>query len=223
MHSPSARALLQPRALLHDSHAECVLKYQSAEQVSTDPVKLTWRQGTPAPVGEMSGAAVVHCNTAYFSQGTSVYSYTLSQDKWTELKQCKYKHFSMAVVDNQLTTIGGQHASTSINCLLCLSRSSSEIKWEELLPPMPTRRIWSAAVTTPTHLIVAGGQTQLFTGKALSVVETLDTNTLQWSSVSSSPEALHAPNVTLCNGQLTQQDLLVLCGRSPQVLQACFH
>ena len=149
----------------------------------------------------MCGAAVVHGNTAYFSQHYSVYSYTLSQDKWTQLIQCEYVFFSMAVVSNQLTTIGGQLGDgTATNTLLCLSRSSSEMKWEELLPSMPTARMWSAAVTTPTHLIVAGGDTEL--GVALSVVETLDTNTRQWSSVSSSPGVLEFPNMTLCNGQL---------------------
>ena len=163
-------------------------------------MKLTWRRGTPAPEW-VTDAAVVHGNTAYFSQRHSVYEYTLSQDKWTQLQQCGYIYFSMAVVNNQLTTIGGQRGGTATNLLLCLSRSSSEMKWEELLPPMPTSRAWSAAVTTPTHLIVAGGKTGLF-GDALSVVETLDTNTLQWSSVSSSPKALEDPNMTLCNGQL---------------------
>ena len=143
---------------------------------------------------------MVHGNTAYFSQHNSVYSYTLSQDKWTKLKQCEYLYFSMAVINDQLTTIGGGHDATATNTLLCLSKSLWKMKWEELLPPMPTARIWSAAVTTPTHLIVAGGGTGL--GAALSVVETLDTNTLQWSSVSSSPEALQYPSMTLCNGQL---------------------
>ena len=109
--------------------------------MSADPVKLTWRQGTPAPEG-MSDAAVVRGNTAYFSQGRDVYSYTLSQDKWTELPQCKYQHFSMAVINNQLTTIGGMLGgvvtAAATNTLLCLSRSSSEMKWKEFLPPMPT-------------------------------------------------------------------------------------
>ena len=180
------------------STCTCCSNFQSAEQVSTGPVKLTWRRGTPAPE-VMSGAAVVHGNTAYFSRDYSVYSYTISQDKWTKLKQCEYRYFSMAVVNNQLTTIGGkQHGVTATNTLLCLSRSLWKMKWEELLPPMPTSRMCSAAVTTPTHLIVAGGQNC----GALSVVETLDTNTLQWSSVSSSPEALEYPNMTLYNGQL---------------------
>ena len=147
----------------------------------------------------MCGAAtiaVVHGNTAYFSHGYNVYSYTLSQDKWTQLKECEYQSFSMAVVNNQLTTIGGRpEFSIATNTVLCLSRSG---KWEELLPPMPTPRAYSAAVTTPTYLIVAGGSF----GGALSVVETLDTNTLQWSSVSSSPKPLMYPNMTLCNGLL---------------------
>ena len=169
--------------------------------MSTGRVKLTWRRGTPAPVC-MCGAAVVHGNTAYFSQGYNVYSYTLSLDKWTQLKQCEYQYFSMAVVNNHLTTIGGLcNDGTATNILLYLSKSSSEMKWEELLPPMQTARERPTAVTTPAHLIVAGGRTSLC-GIALSVVETLDTNTLQWSYVSSSPEALQYPNMTLCNGQL---------------------
>ena len=143
-------------------------------------------------------AAVVHGNTAYFSQSYNVYSYTLSQDKWTKLKQCEYLYFSMAVVNNQLTTIGGQRGVTVTNTLLCLS----ETKWEEVLPPMPTPRVYPAADTTPTHLIVAGGGTGGLTSTALSVVETLDSNTLQWSSVKRSPRALGYPNMTLCNGQL---------------------
>ena len=106
----------------------------------------------------------------------------------------------MAVVNNQLTTIGGWDDDIATNLLLCLSRSSSEMimKWEGLLPPMPTARISPAAVTTPTHLIVAEG----YDGDPVSVVETLDTNTLQWSSVSSSPEPLDYPHMTLCNRQL---------------------
>ena len=192
----------EPQTMPEEAADECIQLQewlyvsQSAVQVSTDPVKLTWRRGTPAPEW-MCGAAVVHGNTAYFSQGYNVYA--LSQDKWTELKQCTYKYFSMAVINNQLTTIGGTcDLIIPTNTLLCLS---SEMMWEELLPPMPTPRIWSAAVTTPTHLIVAGGKTKLC-GDALSVVETLDTNTLQWSSVSSSPKSLGYPNMTLCNGQL---------------------
>ena len=175
-------------------------------------------------------AVAVHGNTAYFSEKFNVYSYTLSHDKWTKLKQCNYKDFSMTVINNQLTTIGGMRDSppssvqalylnyVAVNTLLCLSMSSSEMKWEELLPPMPTHRIFPAVVTTSTHLIAAGGKTRTI-HNALSVVETLDTNTLHWTSVRSIPKAMGSPDMTLCKGQLvrTQQDLHVLCGRTPQV------
>ena len=171
----------------------------------------------------MSGAAVVHGNTAYFSRGNSVYSYVLSQNEWTKLKRCKCQHFSMAVIFNQLTAIGGQcdGSDSATNTLLCLTMSSSETKWEELFPPMPTPRVQSAAVTIPNHLIVAGGQTKLF-GAALSAVETLDTNTFQWSSVSSSPEPLEYPNMTLCNGQLyLSKDSKIFSCSMEELLKSC--
>ena len=186
-----------------------------------DPLKLTWRRGTPAP--EMvCGAAVVHGNMAYFSQGHNVYSYTLPQDEWTELKLCEHECFSMAVVNNQLATIGGKRCHTATNALLCLSRGWFKTKWEELLPPMPTARIWSAAVNTPNHLIVAGGGTGGLNSVPLSVVETLDTNTLQWSSVSSSPEAWVAPSMTLCNGQLyLSEDSKIFSCSVEELLKSC--
>ena len=44
------------------------------------PIKLTWRQGQPAPEGLSSyiGEAVVHGSTAYFSREHNVYLYTCS-------------------------------------------------------------------------------------------------------------------------------------------------
>ena len=97
----------------------CIQPTRSTEQVPTGPVKLTWRRATPAPE-VMYEAAVVHGNTAYFSQDYNVYSYTLFQDKWTKLRPCDYEDFSMAVVNNILT-IGGTFDGTDTNTLLCFS------------------------------------------------------------------------------------------------------
>ena len=130
---------------------------------------------------------MVHNNTAYFSQGRDVYSYT--EDKWSKLKPCIYAEFSMAVVDHKLTTIGGKRGSTPKTTLLSLSESSSEIKWKKRLPSMLTARVRPAAVTTSTHLVVAGGST----------VEVLNLHTLErWESASSLPGALAYPNIALC-------------------------
>ena len=173
-----------------------------AVQISTDPMRLAWRQGKPAPETTISalGAAVVHEDTAYFSYARDVHSYIIPEDKWSKLKPCSYGYFSMAVVNHKLTSIGGWDDSSATNTLLCLS-SSVLPKWKKLLPPMPTKRVRPAAVTTPTHLVVAGGRThKLMTSPChgLSTVEVLNLHTLQWALASRSPEALKYPSVTLC-------------------------
>ena len=142
------------------------------------------------------GAAAVHGNTAYFSEGYVVYSYT---NKWTELPQCKYRNFAMAVLNDAPTTIGGNHREEGgTNTLLSLSGSS----WEEILPPMPTKRAYPAAVRAPTHLVVAGGRLK----GEIATVEVLNTETLQWSTASSLPEAVNLPQMTTCGGCLYLAD-----------------
>ena len=147
-------------------------------------------------MGSYEGAAVVHDNTAYFSHFKDIYSYAIPEDKWSKLKPCRFGDFSMAVVKDKLTTIGGQHGKTAINTLCCLS-SLSRMKWEELLPPMPTKRVNAAAVTTSTHLVVAGGIS--VSGVGISTVEVLNFQTLQWALASSLPEMIGCPTMTLCD------------------------
>ena len=147
----------------------CFFDEQEVEvlkEISQEEVKLTWIRGSPAPetMSSFLGSVVTHDNTAYFSVAYDVYSYTTLQNKWTKLKQCEYEDFSMVVVNNKLTRIGGCCVDAT-NSLLCLTGScSSETKWEELLPPMPTKCVSTAAVTTPTHLLVAGGRPTRYGG-----------------------------------------------------------
>ena len=171
---------------------------------SADPVKLAWRRGEPAPENMTGqwGTAVVHGNTAYFSVLGSVYSYTVSVDKWTKLPECKLRRFGLAVVKGKLTTIGGISiiGYGLTNSLFSLSGSSwKEVlfslfggPWKEVLPPMPTKRYLPAAASTPTHLVVAGGSGDL------STVEVLSQETLQWSTASSLPVDVASPQLTLC-------------------------
>ena len=176
--------------------------------MAIDPVKLTWRRGKTVPniMTALRGAAVVNGNTAYFSRENSVYSYTLSKDEWTKLPPCEYEHFGLAVVNDKVTTIGGWNGGRATNTLV--SRNEGVLgwgaKWRKLHPSMPTARVRPGTVTTPTHLIVAGGMTGPYNrdGTGLSTVEILDTNSLQWSSASSSPQALEYPHMSLCGEHL---------------------
>ena len=133
---------------------------------------------------------MVHGSTAYFSTFYHVYSYTVPENQWTKLPQCKHASFAMAVINDVLTTIGGRGQWAVTNTLLSLSGSS----WEEVLPPMPTKRMCTAAANTPTHLVVAGG----ISGGVIATVEVLNTETLQWSTASSLSEAVESPQMTTC-------------------------
>ena len=152
----------------------------------------------------LSRAAAIHGSTAYFSSNYNVCSYTVPENKWTKLPQCKYRDFGLAVLNGAPTTIGGSHTDeggtySKVNTLLSLSGSS----WEEVLPPMPTKRECPAAVRTPTHLVVAGGW--ILDGRT-ATVEVLNTETLQWSTASSLPEAVSFPQMTTCGGCLYLAD-----------------
>ncbi len=146
------------------------------------------------------GAATVQGNVAYFSQGSNVYAYTYSDNRWETLQPCSYEDFSLAVVRDTLTTIGGRtqmfHKAT--NCLLSLLKKS----WKEHYSSMPTRRILPASVTTPTHLVVAGGKATRYDYNGLSTVEVLDVSANQWFKASSLPKHVSSPQLTLCEGSL---------------------
>ena len=100
----------------------------------------------------------------------------------------------MAVINDAPTTIGGRDGQGKAgNTLLSLCGGS----WEEVLPPMPTKRLLPAAANTPTHLVVAGGTLSLL-GGGIANVEVLNTETLQWSTASSLPEVVDIPKMITC-------------------------
>lgn len=115
----------------------------------------------PEAMSSLSEAAVVHGTTAFFfSHHQDIYSYTISENKWTKVVSCKYSNFSMAILNNNLTTVGGLYErilvpSSPTNILLSLIRGNSfKETLEELFPPMHSKRILPACVTTLTHLLV---------------------------------------------------------------------
>lgn len=181
--------------------------------VSTTPPQLAWKQGNSAPesMSWIFGAAVVCGNDAYFSLYCDLYSYSASKDKWTKLNQCLHFHYSLAVINNNITAIGGAtkgwvQKSTITNVLLIFSNSSSDegSSWVEFLPPMPTKRALPAVLTTSSHLVVAGGRIsqEVCNENGISTVEVLNTTTLQWFTAASLPQAMFSPQITYCGGCL---------------------
>ena len=70
----------------------------------------------------------------------------------------------------------------------------------------------AAAIVTPTHLVVAGGSRSRI-GNGIANVEVLNTETLQWSTARSLPEAVGYPQMTTCGGRLylAYDDCILSC------------
>ncbi len=149
----------------------------------------------------------------------------MQQNRWKAVMEHMYKEFSLAVVNDRLTTIGGFSndglLNTYTNLLFTLVGSGSSRKFEDtIFPPMPTHRHCHASVTTPTHLVVAGGKALNRNG--IDVVEAMNTETLQWATVQKLPRVARHPKLTLFDGCLyIMADNMILYSTAEQFLQSC--
>ena len=176
-------------------------------------VILNWRDGGKAPFDMERGAAVLDGGVAYFMHCDGrACSYNLANKKWSELSGYSYQEGSLAVVNGQLTAIGGfqiefdresgHETLICTNKLLTLRESwLRKLRWSDVFPPMPTKRCGTTAVTSKEHVIVAGGVTRPYNDK-LNTVEVMDTKTLVWSTVASLPHPYSYASATICGDHL---------------------
>ena len=186
---------------------------------------LTWRGGGKAPFKLKRGAAVVDGNVAYFMHWNGqVCSYNSTTKKWSEISKYPYKYSSLAVINCQLTGIGGcEDAFTkhkNISKLLSINEGGFRESWSAVFPPMPTKRRGTTAITSKEHLIVAGGTTGPFNVETLNTVEVMDTKTLVWSTVASLPHlyAWASSTIDICGDHLYMLGGVNEKGRSKLVL-----
>ena len=162
-------------------------------------LKLSWRDGGRAPREMCGGVSAVGRGVAYFSPGGGeVFAYNSTNNKWSERPKCPNQGFSLAIVNSLLTAIGGKRnlGFQPTNSLLSLTGN----KWMEQFPAMPTKRWLTSAVCSGRSLIVAGGVGEGH--KYLSLIEVMDTETLQWSTASSLPHPLCVESPTVCGDQV---------------------
>ena len=179
-------------------------RVREGRAVSPGALKLNWRDGPPTPF-EIYGHSVavsgdmVYCRDSFSGE---VLMFNSGTKQWGILPECPKKRFSIAVLNGQLTAIGGWHSDMATNTLLSLSQDKPDIsqqKWLEQLPPMTYCRSSPAVATTNTSLIVAGGQGA---GVKKTEVEVMDTQTLQWSTVASLPLPLFHATAIICGDRL---------------------
>lgn len=184
---------------------------------------LKWQAGKPSPetLGSLYGAAIFHKDTVYVSRHFNIYSYHVTKDEWDQLPPSAYQSFSMAVLENQLTTIGGiTRDQKRTNCLYSLVKNRSAKVWEELYPPIPTHRICAATLTTPTHLIVAGGRDR----GELRTIEVMSKENYQWLQAVSLPEPMGNLQMVLCAGEIYVCMQQAFYSQSlEKLLQSCYE
>jgi len=127
----------------------------------------------------------------------TVLAYHSAKNNWSELPKCLNRDFSLAVVNNLPTAIGGQTPKGECTSSLL---SLIDNKWMKQFPPMPTKRWLTAVVCSGRCLVVAGGEKDGH--KRLSTVEVMNIETLQWSTATSLPCPLYKATATLCGDQV---------------------
>ena len=165
-------------------------------------LKLTLTQREEAKRKMKRGAAVVNGDIAYFMlRDGTICSYNSANNTWRDVLCHNYTGASLAIVNKELLAIGGRESSafkkTYVNTLFVVVGPH----WgDHRYPPMPTKRSDAVAVTSSTHLVVAGGMTGSALKDQTSAVEVMDTTTLVWSVVASLPYPYKRASATIIHG-----------------------
>ena len=116
-----------------------------------------------------------------------------------ELPSCSYEDSGLAIIDSELTTVGGRDgADRRTNKLFTLRQG----KWVEVYPPMNTARYRPAVVSTSDddYLIVIGGFGS--DRVATAIVELFQVKSRRWYKLTDLPKPLPLPSATICGDQL---------------------
>ena len=181
------------------------VREREGSDVATGPLKLEWRDGPPAPFPTYGYSVAVSGEMVYCADGvscTEVLMFSSRTGQWKVLPECPKMFFSIAVVNGQLTAIGGKQSDKATNTLLSLPQDSPGIfqqKWIEHFPPMTYRHNDPAVATTNTSLIVAGGWSP---NQEKAQAEVMDIQRRQWSTVASLPHPLWQATATICGDRL---------------------
>ena len=104
---------------------------------------------------------------------------------WRTLPRYQYCRFAMAVLQDQLTLVGGWESSTEkVTDQIAVWDSR---QWTYPYPSMPTPRSQSAVVTSIKWLVVAGGDSDGIGIYSLTTVEIMDTTIKQWFTTTPLP------------------------------------
>ena len=148
-----------------------------------------------APYDLTRGSAATDGRFVYITPAgsNSFYQYKCSTEEWTELPSCPYKNSGLAIIDSELTTVGGEDEAGHTNRLFTLRQG----KWVEVYPPMNTARYRLAVVSTfdGDYLIAIGGCGS--DGDRTATVELLRVKSRRWYTLTDLPQPLPLHSATI--------------------------
>ena len=150
------------------------------------PLRLRWKQHDCLPFAMAFLHSVVAQGRVYVGGGAADDEHTVMVYEqgagWGTLPRYQYSRFAMAVLQDQLTLVGGRDQSgKKVTNQIAVWDSQ---QWTHPYPSMPTPRSQLAVVTYIKWLVVAGG----YVGNhCLSTVEIMDTTNKQWFTTTPLP------------------------------------
>ena len=135
--------------------------------------------------------------------------YSLIEKHWTNLPPPLQYFSSCALVNNHVTLIGGRDVSSDEVVNTLSTWYEDEGRWKQVLPPMPTGRVYPTIISRDNLLLVTGGVTE-GDSTLLNTTDVLDLTTMKWTT----PKGLDLPvplrqhHLTLCG------EYLYLVGRA---------
>ena len=148
------------------------------------------------PMGAASTGGTIHNSKVYISaaykeeSGKAVHPvlvYSTDEQKWRTLPE-QQRGSAIAVVNDHITLIGGRDVSTRMVTNTLSTWYEEESRWKQVLPPMPTRRVWPAIISHANLLLVTGGVAE-DGSTVLNTTDVLDLTTMKWTT----PQGLSLP------------------------------
>ena len=109
----------------------------------------------------------------------AIFEYDPEEDTWNTLATSPTWFYALAVFQDKVTVVGGFEVESQSCSAKLHAWNEREGSWMASLPPMPTARMHSSAISLGSSLVVAGGRNNKAT---LNCIEVFNFASQQWYS-----------------------------------------
>ena len=190
--------------------------------------ELTWEKCADLPSPMYAASAVLHKENTYVMAGSAqqnetydyVFSYNITNNKWSTLPPPSHYHGRLQVINDQLTVIGGRDNDTNKVTNKVSTFDNNTTSWTRYYPDLMKPRTKLGVATHEDHVIVLGGVND--DGNYYDDIEVLNwtAQPLHWMKRNIKlPQPMWGPSLTISNNQLYIVGYSTTGGRSSRAYQ----